>query len=814
MGGQPPGQTGVSIIEASRSAHRCSPSSQVSSSGVLYAFPSQEEFVRRHEEGTLIEMKNEEKILTRFNSKKELFKAWVISAMPNTTNAFYKSWLVLVKPPPPSVDSKFPSLTDRVHLDFQTSIVRDEGTFTLIHLPATRIINPFDETDRPVDGFLKRCAAFKVDVARSFELDEVEHKDLDLMAHFQVTSAIDSISAIDLSDDKAQLINIEFDVNSITFDAELAALRYLVEDKRLSSRCPSPRSLLAFHAIQNFSGEKTYTNLFKIYPHIANPVSSRLPRLLVDKFKAQSVDHRNAHVGLQRIVNGLYFVNGCPGAGKTEWNILLAALIQSKTPPHRNRRGPAPILFLVDLNATVDSAADRYYNLCKEAGMKRHRVIRMHGWPYELRNSSKLQGAAENEDEEDGPDFTKRFLMTAGLQDTTLKRSRDKAPTLDEAAWEYYEHHKEHCDLYGGLQVLLRRMDAGEIFNNTEWKSLRSVVGMLYRAVLKNAHFIATTPTAIYGSFTNLFKPEVVFIDEAPHARELTTLIPIAYLDPFVWIFTGDVNQTRPFVKGGDKRDMKREGLDFNPHAEQLRLSTMARADVVGAIKSKLLENQRARANLHRLPSKLFYEGLMTSSHSEKDKYPPSTRYLQQYLETLGRRQGLKENRVVVSLEQSAENTESRSFWNPAHHKWILSRAHDLLDDPKFLSLNSAPGTVMIQTPYKTAFRQYEAYVKQWSPDKQERVQVVTVDKAQGNQADVVFLDMVRTKSVGFMDEPQRLNVAITRAKQAEIIVMHKAMTYRYPGLTVKSRFVSQIWNDAEGADRLFKLSNEPQTLE
>lgn len=763
-------------------------------------------------------MKNEETILTRFNNRKEPFKAWVVSLMPNTTNAFHKSWLVLVKPPHASLSIKFPTLTDRVHMDFLSSIVRDEGTFTLVHLPATRIINPFEETDSPVDGFIKRCAAFKVDVSRSSVANDIEHKDLDLMAHFQVTSAIDSIFEIDLNEEKAQSITIEFDVNSITFDAELAALRYLIEDKRLSSRCPSPRSLLAFHAIQNFNGEKTYTDLFKIYPHISNPRTSNLPRLLVNKFRAQPADHRSAHVGLQRIVNGLYFVNGCPGAGKTEWNILLSALIQSKTPPHRNRSGPAPILFLVDINSTVDSAADRYYNLCKEVGLSRLRVIRMHGWPYELRNSNKLQGGVEKEGvekcgEEEGPDFTKRFLMTVGIQHTTLKRRSDKAPTLDEAAWEYYDHHKDACDIYSGLKVLLRRMESGDIFNNAEWKSLRSIVGMLYRAVLKNAHFIATTPTAVYGSFTNLFKPEVVFIDEAPHARELTTLIPIAYLDPFVWIFTGDVNQTRPFVKGSDRREMQREGLEFNPFAEQLRLSTMARAEATGAIKSKLLENQRARANLHRLPSMMFYQGLMISPHDEKKKFPPSTRYLQQYLERLGGRKNLKENRVVVSLERSQESTESRSFWNPAHHGWILSEVHGLLDDPRFLSMDSSPGKVMIQTPYRTAFRQYEAYVKRWSPEKQQRVQVVTVDKAQGNQADFVFLDMVRTQSVGFMDEPQRLNVAITRAKQAEVIVMHHGMTYRYPGQTVRSRFVSQIWDDAVSGDRLFKLCGTPRPI-
>jgi superfamily I DNA and/or RNA helicase len=44
-------------------------------------------------------------------------------------------------------------------------------------------------------------------------------------------------------------------------------------------------------------------------------------------------------------------------------------------------------------------------------------------------------------------------------------------------------------------------------------------------------------------------------------------------------------------------------------------------------------------------------------------------------------------------------------------------------------------------------------------------IKLHTVDKFQGHEADIVFLSMVQTHRVGFMDNPNRLNVAITRAK-------------------------------------------------
>ncbi len=50
-------------------------------------------------------------------------------------------------------------------------------------------------------------------------------------------------------------------------------------------------------------------------------------------------------------------------------------------------------------------------------------------------------------------------------------------------------------------------------------------------------------------------------------------------------------------------------------------------------------------------------------------------------------------------------------------------------------------------------------------------VKVATVDYIQGQEADIVFLSMVRRNRVGFMDTPNRLNVAITRARNLMVYI-------------------------------------------
>jgi len=59
-------------------------------------------------------------------------------------------------------------------------------------------------------------------------------------------------------------------------------------------------------------------------------------------------------------------------------------------------------------------------------------------------------------------------------------------------------------------------------------------------------------------------------------------------------------------------------------------------------------------------------------------------------------------------------------------------------------------------------------------------IKLHTVDKFQGQEADLIFLSMVNTDRDGFMDNPNRLNVAITRAKYQFVIVgMHSYYSNR-----------------------------------
>jgi len=57
---------------------------------------------------------------------------------------------------------------------------------------------------------------------------------------------------------------------------------------------------------------------------------------------------------------------------------------------------------------------------------------------------------------------------------------------------------------------------------------------------------------------------------------------------------------------------------------------------------------------------------------------------------------------------------------------------------------------------------------------KDIEILLYTVDKFQGMEADIVFISMMKTQSIGFLDNINRLNVALTRAKYQRVIVGDK----------------------------------------
>lgn len=210
-------------------------------------------------------------------------------------------------------------------------------------------------------------------------------------------------------------------------------------------------------------------------------------------------------------------------------------------------------------------------------------------------------------------------------------------------------------------------------------------------------------------------------------------------------------------------------------------VSMMERADRAGAVRHSLLINHRAYGRLEQLASKLFYDKRVVSGHKEEDLFPPSISHLRRYLERfLPPGQACLEPRLLVYDGNRAETKEGTSWFNPSHISWVMDCLQELLVDTNFKQVGKQErGTILIISPYKESYMRYKKAIRDMSAKMQtkvnveRRVEARTIDTVQGGEADLVFLDMVRSVATDFTDDPNRLNVAVTRARQAEIILMH-----------------------------------------
>ena len=95
----------------------------------------------------------------------------------------------------------------------------------------------------------------------------------------------------------------------------------------------------------------------------------------------------------------------------------------------------------------------------------------------------------------------------------------------------------------------------------------------------------------------------------------------------------------------------------------------------------------------------------------------------------------------------------------------------------KFFKSGVVPGQIGVVTPYEgqrsyiVNYMQFNGSLKK---DLYKEIEVASVDAFQGREKDYIILSCVRSnehQGIGFLNDPRRLNVALTRAKYGVVIL-------------------------------------------
>ena len=133
---------------------------------------------------------------------------------------------------------------------------------------------------------------------------------------------------------------------------------------------------------------------------------------------------------------------------------------------------------------------------------------------------------------------------------------------------------------------------------------------------------------------------------------------------------------------------------------------------------------------------------------------------------------------LFVDVKDGQETMEGTSFFNQLEAQ-VINELTDICLE-QFSEINEInkqiPGVseqrfqksgIYVITPYNA---QKNAIADFYAAKGMEE-QVISIDSSQGREFDIVFVSMVRTKPGNFIQEYNRINVAITRAKHGLVIV-------------------------------------------
>jgi regulator of nonsense transcripts 1 len=301
---------------------------------------------------------------------------------------------------------------------------------------------------------------------------------------------------------------------------------------------------------------------------------------------------------------------------------------------------------------------------------------------------------------------------------------------------------------------------------NADW--LERTLKIVERQVLEASDVICCTCSMAASKKLQGFTYKSVLIDEATQSIEPECLLPLL-LNSNQVVLVGDHKQLSPAVVSDEAQ-------------KWLSLSMFERILNLGVEADQLLIQYRMHPSIAEFSNQMFYEGKLINGVTEKDredysKFPwPVSNIPLMFLATTEK-----------------EKVKNYSFFNCEEAQMCLCIVKKLIKG------GVKPSQIAIITPYAA---QREVLLGMLTKvrgltvagidsgsnlhitNNGGQLEVDSVDAFQGREKDYIIFTCVRSNdksSIGFVGDPRRLNVALTRARYGLFIVGNpETMSYNY----------------------------------
>jgi regulator of nonsense transcripts 1 len=303
------------------------------------------------------------------------------------------------------------------------------------------------------------------------------------------------------------------------------------------------------------------------------------------------------------------------------------------------------------------------------------------------------------------------------------------------------------------------KSELGELSSQDE-KKMKQLTRAAEREILTNADVVCCTCVGAGDPRLSKFQFRTVLIDESTQSAEPECLIPLVLGCKQV-VLVGDHQQLGPVI--------------MNKKAAKAGLSTslFERLVHLGCVPIRLETQYRMHPCLSEFPSNMFYEGSLQNGVTSEQRlrkdvdFPwPSIDAPMMFWSNLG------------NEEISASGTSYLNRTEASNVEKIVTR---------FFKAGVKPESVGVITPYEGQ-RSYIVQSMQttgtFKKELYKEIEVASVDAFQGREKDFIILSCVRSndhQGIGFLSDPRRLNVALTRAKYGCVVLGNPKVLSKHP---------------------------------
>ncbi|TFK91118.1 hypothetical protein K466DRAFT_515953 [Polyporus arcularius HHB13444] len=489
--------------------------------------------------------------------------------------------------------------------------------------------------------------------------------------------------------------------------------------------------------------------------------------------KTYNVNEPQANAILKSLdTEGFALIQGPPGTGKTSTICGLVQLYLSRRSRAIGRPGeketPKKILLCAPSNAAIDEIAFRLKEGVSGAGHRAEhpKVVRIgavKSMNLSVRDVSlehlmdqKLNAHPELQNPKDAGTELARVRQELESVKKQRQAKFDEMAAIQNNAAKVIALEEEVKKLNKQKAMLTHQLDKVKDKQKSDYRTLDATRRRFRNEVLQEADVICSTLSASAYEYLEPFDFELVIIDEAAQAIELSSLIPMKYRCR-TCIMVGDPQQLPPTVKSQEACKLGYDQSLF------VRLQK-SQPDAVHLLSIQY----RMHPDISQLPSNLFYEGRLQDG---PDMAIKTQRAWQQHPKFGTYR--------FFSVESGVEEKGAgHSLINRAECQVAVALYNRLVKDFSSSNLDFKVGIISMYRGQILELRR--VFQQRFGEEVLHTVDFNTVDGFQGQEKDIIILSCVRAgpglTSVGFLRDVRRMNVALTRAK-ASLFVLGNAPT-------------------------------------